>query len=123
MEPREAERFEEGIESEFQDAEEVETGETSEGLGPSGTRTHESGAFHGGFGSATLQECLDMINQVSTGAPATRHSGVKIEESSNPPQVMSPNVEEKQIHETMSAARPSQDDESQPRVKKEKRKV
>ena len=32
VEPREAERFEEGVESEFQDAEEVRTRETGEGL-------------------------------------------------------------------------------------------
>ena len=76
VEPREAERFEEGIEPEFQDAEEVGTGETGEGLE---TGIHESGAFHGGFGSATLQECLDRINQSRTDAPATCHSGVKIE--------------------------------------------
>ena len=57
--------------------------------------------FHGGFGSATLQECLDRINQSRTDAPATCHSGVKSEESC-PPQVMSPNVEEDQIHETTS---------------------
>ena len=82
VEPREAERFEEGIEPEFQDAEEVETRESGEGLE---TGTHESGAFHGGFGSTTLQECLDRINQSRIDAPATCHSGVKIEESSNPP--------------------------------------
>ena len=67
VEPREAERFEEGIELEFQDAEEGETGETGEGLE---TRTHESGAFRGGFGSATfLKKCLDRINQSRTDAP------------------------------------------------------
>ena len=60
VEPREAERFEEGIESEFQDAEEVGTGEIGEGLD---TGDHGVGGFHGGFGSATLRECLDGINQ------------------------------------------------------------
>ena len=40
----------------------------------------------------------------------------------NPPQVMSPNVGEELIHQTMSAARPSQDDESQPRIKEERKK-
>ena len=73
VEPREAERFEEGIEPEFQDAEEVETGETGEKIE---TEVHESGAFHGGFGSATLQECLDRINHSRT--DATCHSGVKM---------------------------------------------
>ena len=83
MEPREAERFEEGIEPAFQDAEEVETGESGERIE---TEVHESGAFHGGFGSATLQERLDRINQSRTDALATCHSGVKSDESTNPPQ-------------------------------------
>ena len=51
VEPREAERFEEGIEPEFQDAE-VRAEETGEEL-EAGARV--SGAFHGGFGSANLQ--------------------------------------------------------------------
>ena len=54
VEPREAERFEEGIEPEFQDVDEGETRVTDGSLE---TECCESGAFHGGFGSATLQEC------------------------------------------------------------------
>ena len=83
--------------------------------------THGSGASHGGFGSSSLQECLDRINQNRVDAPAPCHSGVKIEDSSNPPQVMSPNVGEEQVHDTMSASRLLQEDESQSRIK-EKRK-
>ena len=60
VEQREAERFEEGVEPEFQDAEEGAMREENDGAD---TMTHESGAFHGGFGSATLRECLDRINQ------------------------------------------------------------
>ena len=108
--PREAERFEEGIEPEFQDVDEGETGE-AEG----------SGVPHGGFGSATLHECLDRINQSRTDAPAPCHSGVKSDESSIPPQVMSPSVEEEQTHDTTSVKRPSQHDEPQPRVKEERK--
>ena len=118
VKPREADRFEEGIEPEFQDAEEVRTRETGEGLE---TGTRESGAFHRGFGIATLQECLDRINQSRTDAPATCHSGAKAEESPDPPQVMSPNVEEEQIHETTSVKRPSPDAESEPRIKEERK--
>ena len=85
-------------------------------------RTHESGAFHGGSGSATsLRECLDRISQRGIDAPAPCHSGVMIERTPNPPQLISPNVAEELIHETMSAARPSQDDESQPRIKEERK--
>ena len=48
MDPREAERFEEGVEPEFQDVEEElprESEARSEG------ETHVSGVSHGGFGS------------------------------------------------------------------------
>ena len=78
VEPREAERLEEGIEPEFQDAEEVETGKTGERIE---TEVHESGAFHGGFGSATLQECLDRRGSTRVGLmpllPATLGLRVK----------------------------------------------
>ena len=59
-EPRDAERFEEGIDSEFQDAEEVTAGETD------GGETENCG-------------------------PGDVHEG--IDKPSDPPQVMSPNVE------------------------------
>ena len=83
VEPKDAERFEEGIDSEFQDAEEVTTGETGEMLE---TENHGVGGFHGGFGSATLRECLDRINQSRTEAPATRRSGDEPEQEPIPPQ-------------------------------------
>ena len=118
MEPREAERFEEGVEPEPQDIEEIDSGEPGGSLG---TDSRGSGALHGGFGSATLQEWLDRINQSRIDAPAPCHSGVKIEESSNPPQVMSPSVEEEQTHDTTSAERPLPDDEPQPRIKEERK--
>ena len=83
VEPREAERFEEGIEPEFQDVEEVRP------EGPdkdSEADNRVPGLFHGGYGSATLRECLDRINQSRTQAPATCHSGVGVEDLPNPPQ-------------------------------------
>ena len=93
VEPRDAERFEEGNDSDFQDAEEVTTKETDiddrieiEERGP--------GEMHGRFGSATLRECLDRINQGRIVALATLHSGEGTEKSADPPQVTSPNVEE-----------------------------
>ena len=83
VDPREAERFKEGIEPEFQDVEEEVPKDTNDNadLG-----THGSRASHGGFGSSSLQECLDRLNQTRVDAPAPCHSGVKIEDSSNPPQ-------------------------------------
>ena len=76
VEQREAKRFEEGVEPEFQDTEEDAIREENDGTD---TRTYESGASHGGYGSATLRECLDRINQHGIDAPAPCHSGVKIE--------------------------------------------
>ena len=75
VEPRDAERFEEGIDAEFQDAEEVTTGETGEMLE---AESHGVGGFHGGFGSATLRECLDRITQSRAEAPATSTLGKEL---------------------------------------------
>ena len=81
VDPGEAERFEEGIEPEFQDAEEGVPKEKSDNadLG-----THGSGVSHGGFGSSSLQECLDRINQNRIDAllPATLGFRLKIQRTS-----------------------------------------
>ena len=79
------ERFEEGNDSEFQDAEEVTARETD--IGGRGTEDHGAGEMHGGFGSATLRGCLDKINQSRIVTPATLHSGEGTENSADPPQV------------------------------------
>ena len=109
VEPRDAERFEEGIDSEFQDAEDVTTGETGEMLE---AESHGVGAF---------RECLCRINQSRTEAPATLQPGEGTEKTSDPPQVMSPNVEGNQTHESTSVKPPSPDSESQPRTKEERK--
>ena len=79
---REAERFEEGIEPEFQDIEE----ELPKVPGDKPHSGHVSGASPGGYGSSSLQECLDMLNQARSNTPAPCHSKATNEESSNPPQ-------------------------------------
>ena len=56
VDSREDERFEEGIEAEFQDFEE----ETPKVPGDRPDSGHVSGASHGGYGSSSLQECLDL---------------------------------------------------------------
>ena len=81
VDSREAERFEEGIGPEFHDVEEEppkEPGEKS-GIG------HVSSFSHGGYGSSSLQECLDRLNQATNITPVPCHSGVATEKSSNPP--------------------------------------
>ena len=55
VDSREAERFEEGIEPEFQDVEE-ELPKVSDDRSDKG---HVSGTSHGGFGSSSLQVCLE----------------------------------------------------------------
>ena len=69
VDSREAERFEKGIEAEFQDVEE----ELPNVPGDKPDSGYVSGASHGGYGSSSLQECLDRLNQArsSTPAPAT----------------------------------------------------
>ena len=94
VDPREAERFEEGIEPEFLDAEE----ESPKVPGNKPDSGHVSSASHGGYGSSSLQECLNLLNQARSNSPAPCHSRVEIGEASNPQQVMSPNVEEGPIH-------------------------
>ena len=84
MDSREAERFEEGIEPESQDIEE----ELPKVPGDKLDSGHVSVTSHGGYGSSSLQECLDILNQAKSNTPAPCHSRVVSEESSNPPQVM-----------------------------------
>ena len=80
VDPREAERFEEGVEPEFQDVGEKLPRETE---ARSDIGTHGSGVSHGGFGRSSLQECLDRLNQAKIDAPAPCQSGVVNESSSD----------------------------------------
>ena len=82
VDPREAERFEEGIEPEFLDAEE----ESPKVPGEKPDSGHISSSSHRGYGSSSLQECLSILNQARSNSPAPCHSGVGIHETSNPQQ-------------------------------------
>ena len=123
MDSREAERFEEGIEPEFLDAEEG----SPKVPGNNPDSGHLSSASHGGYGSSSLQECLDILNQARSNSPAPCHSRVEIDEISNPQQLMSPNVEEEPIddHEQVPDIIPEDQllptDEPQSRVKEERK--
>ena len=90
MDPREAERFEEGLDSEYHDA----TEDPQDSQKPD--QGHVFCFSHGSCGSSSLPECLDLLNQTRSNSPAALHSGVKTEKLSDPLQVMSPNVEEEQ---------------------------
>ena len=123
VDSREADRFEEGIEPEFQDVEE----ESPNVPGNKPDSGHVSGASHEVYGSSSLQECLNILNQARSNAPAPCHSRVEIDETSNPPLVMSPNVEEEPIydHEQVLDILPEDqllpEDEPQSRVKEERK--
>ena len=118
MDPREAERFEEGVEPEFRDDEEVpKEMETNLDLG-----AHGPVVSHGGFGRSSLQECFDVLNQTRVDAPAPCHSGVGTEQLPNPPQVMSLKVGEEQVHDTLPDDQLLPEDESQSRIKEDKKK-
>ena len=93
VEPQESERLEEGNDSDFQDAEETTTREPDTHDGTI-AETLGAGEIHGGYGSATLRERLERALQHNTVAPAALHSGEGLGQLTNPPQVMSPNVEQ-----------------------------
>ena len=71
VDTREAERFEEGIDPEFLDVEE----ESPKGPGEKPDSGHISSSSHGGYGSSSLQECLNILNQARSNSPAPCHSG------------------------------------------------
>ena len=74
VDSREAGRFEEGLESEFHDVAE-ESPDISNNKPDSG---HVSCSSHGGYGSSSLQECLNLLNQAKNNSPAPCHSRVEI---------------------------------------------
>ena len=102
VDPREAERFEEGLDPEYHDA--TENPQDIEKPDPA----HMPCFSHGGFGSSSLRECIELLDQTRSNSPATLHSGVETEKKVNPLQVMSPNVEEEQAtaNETASGSIP-----------------
>ena len=71
--------------------------------------TRETVLSHGGCGSSSLRECIELLNNTERQAPAPCHSRVKMENRSDPRQVMSPNVEESQstAKQTASGSVPS----------------
>ena len=78
VESGDAEGFEEGLDLEYHDA--------TEGPCVSGPveSTRKSVLSHGGCGSSSLRECIELLNNTERNAPATLHSGVKTEKSSDP---------------------------------------
>ena len=89
---REAEGFDEDLDStEYHDANDT----TEEPIRKEETETDSQvpmpTGFQGGYGSSSLKECIELLNTTSRIAPAPLDSGVG--DSADPPQVMSPNME------------------------------
>ena len=71
--PREAERFEEGLDLEYHDASEnPPVQEPSDSMRKSGC------------GSSSLRECIELLNNTERNTPVALHSGVKKEKTSDP---------------------------------------
>ena len=96
----ETEGSEEGVDLdlEYHDAAEDPNVLESEG------NKRESVLSHRGCGSSSLRECIALLNNPERKAPATCHSGPKMENRSGPPQVMSPNVKEGQTTADQTAS-------------------
>ena len=66
--------------------------------------------FQGGYGSSSLKECVELLNTTSKIAPAPLDSGIG-QNSTEPPQVMSPSMEGKltDAHQQLSNGSNSQE--------------
>ena len=86
----ETEGFEEGADLVYHDA-----AEDPSVLEPE-DNMREAVLSHGGCGSSSLRECIELLSNPQRKSPATCHSGPNMENRSGPSQVMSPNVKESQ---------------------------
>ena len=98
----ETEGFEEGIDLEYHNA-----AEDPNVLEPE-ENTREAVLSHGGCGSSSLRECIELLNNQQRKSPATCHSGPKMENRSGPPQktiktmVLGTRSQEKRGHASFS---------------------
>ena len=76
----EAEGFEEGNDLVYHDAAEGPNVLESE------ENSRDAGLSHGGCGSSSLRECIELLNSMTHKSPATCHSGPKVEDNTGPPQ-------------------------------------
>ena len=83
------------------------------------------GEFDGGFGSASLRECLGRVAQSSSTPSAICHSEEGVGETAtrmtNSPQVMSPSMEQNPPQESTSAHDPLREDTSHQSKKRERK--
>ena len=77
----EAEGSEEGVDPEYHDATE------DPNVLESGENKREADLSHGGCGSSSLRECIELLNQAARNSPAASHSGPKLEKETGPPQL------------------------------------
>ena len=80
VDPRDTEGFEEGLDLEYHDAT-----EDPRVLEPAETM-REPVLSHGGCGSSSLRDCIELLNNIERNAPAALRSGVKMDNNSDPRQ-------------------------------------
>ena len=95
----ETEGFEEGTDLVYHDA-----AEDTNVLEPN-DNSQATVLSHGGCGSSSLRECIELLNNPQRKSPATCHSGANMENRSGPRQVMSPNVKVSQLRIRMLLTR------------------
>ena len=71
VESGDAEGFEEGLDLEYHDATE------DPGVSEPVDSTRKPVLSHGGCGSSSLRECIELLNNTERNAPAALHSGLR----------------------------------------------
>ena len=90
---KEAEGFDEDLDSiEYHDANDTTEETTRKEETSYDALTQKSTIFQGGYGSSSLKECIKLLETAKSNTPAPLDSGVG--KSTDPPQVMSPNMED-----------------------------
>ena len=91
---KEAEGFDEDLDStEYHDANDATEDLTRKDETECIVPQQRSMGFQGGYGSSSLKECIELLNATVESAPAPLDSGVG-QKPTDPPQVMSPNMED-----------------------------
>ena len=81
----------------------------------------DGGELHGGFGSASLRECLERVSTTSATCHSGEGMGASSSHTTNPPQVMKPNMEQNHPQESTSAHDlPPEDDSFRPKKRERK---
>ena len=101
VDPKETEGFDEGLDLEYHD----DATEDPNVLEPADEK-REPGLSHGGCGSSSLRECIELLTNTERNAPATLHSGANKDSKSGPPQKRLHIAENHQKHTRICSQKP-----------------